>query len=190
MNNNNDSGILIFVGGVIAVCAIFAVVIKALQHVFAEIGRLLEAFAFMATGFIHAVWAVTQIVGLIAIAVFVVAASVYFTYKYVKMVKRGTEIVEEVQLRMNSLYYQVQRDNKILKDDLERQVEFLEARLDKALKAPEAAPPAQVPLLEPPTNKDDCAAAADNDQSAQETTGNNENTIAPKQIASSVLNSY
>ena len=101
MSQDNSGNM--FAGGVVVVVVVVGLCMKALHALFIEMGKTFDAFGNMAYSFFAMAWQGILMLSLIAIGAACVVGAIYFTYKYYMMVKRGTEIVKEVDAKMSDL---------------------------------------------------------------------------------------
>lgn len=97
--NNNDSGGLVFLGGAIGVAAIGAMALKALEQVFHQLSRTFDAFGHTVGSFFPMLFNILAVTGLVAGGILIVVAAFYFATRYIKLVRRATDIVARADLQ-------------------------------------------------------------------------------------------
>jgi len=101
-NDTEDNAGIMFIGGILAIVILGGVVLKALGELFNQLAVTLNSFAHMVVSFSVLVLAVLRVAGVVAIIGGVIVMSIYFTYKYVMMVKRGSELKKYVNERLDT----------------------------------------------------------------------------------------
>lgn len=148
MNDNNNG--TVFAGGIVIIILVIAFALKALEKIFIQLGQMFDAFTKMIGSFFMMTWQAVLMLGLMAIGIGLVYAAIYFSYKYYKMVKRGTELQADVERRLTDFADQV---NSILKDhhqDTRSKLQQMSQKLSEALDKPAVVPPTQAVLLNAP----------------------------------------
>src|SRR4051794_6169864 len=92
---DRNGGAIMAIGGVITVVIVGMWAMKFVQALFLQLSKTADAFAVMVTSVAGALWALAQVTMLGSLIIGSVIAAVYFTYKYILMVKRGTELQRE-----------------------------------------------------------------------------------------------
>lgn len=137
--DRNDSGALYAGGGVVIVVVLVAC-LKTIKALFIELGKTFDALALMAQSLIALLYQFAIDIGLIACAV----AAIYFTYRYVKMVKQATALREEVDRKLSQFDFDFRSTLESSLSECQKsvsaQVLRMEYQLREALKEPEVAP--------------------------------------------------
>jgi predicted membrane protein len=145
---DRDSGLILAIGGMASVVILGLWALKFLRSLFKELTKTFDAFGTLAASSFsmlgNALVAALLIAGIIA----TVVAAVYFTYKYIMMVKRATEIRESVESSLNKTKWEMTEAFHGFRSEVEREIDRMNRELTEALKEPEP-----VPLL--PTAKAD-----------------------------------
>ncbi len=168
MNDNNNKGNL-FAGGIILVVVVIGLLLKAIEKIMIQVSLTADAVGLAAQSFLMMALKIGLVLSLIGIGIGAVYATIYFSYRYYKMVKRATDLQAEVDRRLIDFSNQV---NSILKDfrndtkfDLNQMSRKLSEALDKPKIAPEIPPETAVVASSEPLD----ALTAPNDQNqAQE----------------------
>lgn len=147
MEDRNGAGIMA-IGGLVTVVILGMWVMKFIQEMFIQLGKTFDAFAAMVTSVIGSLWALTQVVLLGSLILGSVAAAIYFTYRYVLMVKRGTAIQENVTSQLHDFSYALDDKLQKFQSKVESRLTSMSHTLQEALKEPEAAPAAAEPNKE------------------------------------------
>ena len=140
MNNDNDGGSTWFLGLVLFGFFIW-MLSKIATVVFIEIGKMFAAIGSMATSFFGMAWAITQLAGIVGLGVLLV----YAVYKFIRLVKNSTAIMEQFEHRAKEFFARLQLEHDKTERHLNRMVYQMREELHDALKEPEAAPPEQAP---------------------------------------------
>lgn len=138
MNNNNDGGSTWFLGLILFGFFIW-MLSKIATVVFIEIGRMFAAIGSMATSFFAMAWTITQLAGIVGLGVLLV----YAVYKFIRLVKNSTAIMEQFERRAEEFFARLQSEHDKTERQLNRMVYQMREELNDALKEPEAAPPVQ-----------------------------------------------
>lgn len=142
MSHNDNSGTLYFGGAVVAIIML-GFLIKILKSILLELSSLFTAFGKMAASFISMAWQLALIAGLIALAGFAIYAAWYFSLKYYRMVKQGTELREQVEARLSDTEYRLEESYSEFRRQVRLEVQQLKLELEQALKKSEVAPSAE-----------------------------------------------
>lgn len=134
MNDSNDGSIMFF-GGAIAVIAIGALCLKFIKAFFLELSRTFNAFGKMATSFAGTLWGVAQVAFFAALIVGAIVAAIYFTYKYIQMVRRATDVQNTVRESIDHYQYKMQEAMREFRGSTDRRIQLMENELHKALSA-------------------------------------------------------
>lgn len=134
MNDSNDGSIM-FLGGAIAVIAIGALCLKFLRSLFLELTRTFDAFGKMATSFAGTLWGVAQVAFFAALIVGAIVAAIYFTYKYIQMVRRATDVQNTIRESIDHYQYKMQEAMREFRVSTDRRIQLMEYELRKALSA-------------------------------------------------------
>lgn len=134
--NHDDGGSRIFLG-----LFFFGFVVWMLSKIatdaFHALARMFHAIGDATLGFLEMLWALVQFAGILGFGVLLI----YAVYKFVRLVKRGTEIMESVELRLAEFQEQLKTDNKGFQSRVAEVVNRMNERLEEALREPEAASP-------------------------------------------------
>ena len=140
MNSDNDNGPLMMFGALILIAFLVSFLAKVLTSIFHQIGLMFVEIGTMAGNLAGMLWGVAQVVFWITAIGASVTTAVYFTYKYVLMVKRGTEIIAEFDHKSKELSGILLGDQRLLESRITREIERLRDELSAALSQPEVAP--------------------------------------------------
>ena len=150
MQGNDSSGPM--AGAVLGLIVLYFIV-KAMKKVFIEVGHMFDAFGDFLRSFVLGLWHFAEVAFFVSLGLGSVAVAIYFTHKYVRMVKRATEIQKGVRMDLDDCKTTVRSEVGALsegvartQDQLNRQIRLLEMRLEEALKAPEVKPEPQKPV--------------------------------------------
>jgi hypothetical protein len=135
----NDSG-LMFAGGAVVIIIVFAACLKALKALFIELTQVADAFSKLMASFLMGLWSFAQMAFLVGLGVGSVIAAVYFTYRYVKMVREGTALREQMRLKVSEMEAKFDSDFAAFENHVRGQVQKLEERLSEALRKPDVVP--------------------------------------------------
>jgi hypothetical protein len=131
MNDDNHS--TMFFGGIIVVIVIGMVCLKAIKALFLEMGRTFDAFGIMASSFLGALWGAAQMAFLGALILGSVAAGIYFTYRYIQMVRQATDIQRAVGNSIDHFQYKMAEELQEFRTDMNRRIKTVEFELHQAL---------------------------------------------------------
>lgn len=131
MKDDNHSSI--FFGGIFAVIAIVVICLKAIEALFIEMGRTFYAFEIMAKSFVGAMWGAAQIAFFGALILSSIAAGIYFTYRYVQMVRNATEIQRTVDVAIHHFQNQMEESLHEFRSHISYRMEAVEHELQQAL---------------------------------------------------------
>lgn len=134
--NNDQAGSAIFLGLILFGFFLW-MLSKIATKVFIELGHLFNAIGNAATSFFGMLWVLVQFAGILGLGILLV----YAVYKFVLLVKNGTEIMKQAERRLNEFHEQVSAENKSFQSRVSSKVWELHKRLEEALKEPEVAPP-------------------------------------------------
>jgi hypothetical protein len=137
---DRNGGAIIAIGGVITVVVLAMWAMRFIHKLFLQIAKTADAFAAMVSSVAGSLWALAQIAFLVSLAVGCVVAAVYFTYKYILMVKRGTELQATVARQLDELQYSVSKQLQSFQSEVENRVEAMHRVLNEALKEPDLVP--------------------------------------------------
>jgi hypothetical protein len=137
---DRNGGAIMAIGGVITVVIIAMWAMKFVQAMFIQLGKTCDAFAVMVTSVVGSLWALAQVAMLGSLIVGSVVAAAYFTYKYILMVKRGTELQKAVASQISELRHTVSEQLHDFRTDIENKVNGMRMDLNEALKEPDAVP--------------------------------------------------
>lgn len=137
---DRNGGAIMAIGGVLSIVILGAWVASIIKGVFIELGKTLDAFGVMMHSFVGFLWAMAQVAFLASLIVASVVAAIYFTYKYILMVKRATAIQQNVSAQLNSHGYELSEKLQAFEARVEGRLNYMGRALDEALKEPEAAP--------------------------------------------------
>lgn len=140
-NNNNTN---VFAGGIILVIVVIGLAMKAIEKLMIQISLTADAVGMAAQSFTMMALKIGLVLGLVAIGLACIYATIYFTYRYYKLVKRATDLQAEVDRRLTDFSNQV---NSILKDfrnDTKFDLNQMSRKLSEALDKPKIAP--EIPL--------------------------------------------
>lgn len=135
-----DDSSTMFAGGIIVVIIVIMACLKAIQKIFIQMGQTFDAFGKMTGSFLYMAWEVILAIGLISLGIGCVFAAGYFSYKYYLMVRRGTEIKESVDARIQEFEEQMNTSIEELHRANEGRLRGMELKLHKALDKPALVP--------------------------------------------------
>lgn len=141
---DRNGGAILAIGGVLTVVFLGIWALRFLRALFEELGKTFEAFGNMAASGLSMLGNAALVVALIAVIVGSIIAAVYFTYKYVMLVRRATDIQEMVNRRLYESAHEVQESFRQFRVEVNGQIRYLDRQLTEALKEPDP-----VPLLQP-----------------------------------------
>ena len=137
---DRSGGAVLAIGGVITVVILGMWAMKFIRALFLQITKTADAFAAMVTSVVGSLWALAQIAFLGSLAVGCVVAAVYFTYKYILMVKRGTELQAAVSRQMGEFRNSLTEQLHGFQSEVEARVDGIRRALNEALKEPDPVP--------------------------------------------------
>ena len=145
-SNNNDSGTM-FAGGIIVVIIVIMFSLKAIEKIMVQLSKTFNAFGSAMASFGQMAFNVLLVLVLIAVAVGCIYAAVYFTYRYYKMVKAGTDLKQLLDERFFDLDQKLFSELRAKQSDFDDRIRLMEKKLKAALDRPELTPPTKVPTL-------------------------------------------
>ncbi len=101
MSEKEDSGVFLFIGGGVVLIGLSVMVLKAIQAFFDELTKSIRAFENTVVSFVPMLLHILEVVGLVSAIIAAAVGGVYFTYKYIRLVKRATELREYVECELN-----------------------------------------------------------------------------------------
>lgn len=186
MSHHDDHNGTWYFGGAVVAVLMLGFLVKILKALFMELALVFSAIAKMAASFITMAWYVAQVLGLISIAVLVIYATWYFSLKYYRMVKRGTELKEYVEARLLEAESKLTESLSEFKRQTRFEIQQMQSELDQALKKSEVTPqPLNTEVVpQTPNHEDNCLAAANSDSL------NNEMTIQEPTRPTDIANPF
>ncbi len=137
MNDNKDS---MFAGGIIIIVVVGALALKAIEKIFIQLGQVFDAMTNAAASFFMMAWHLVLALGLIAVGIGCVYAAVYFTNKYYLMVKRGTDLQQQVNRKLQEVTAELNSAVSQLREDTRYDLRLMAKKLSDALDKPEIVP--------------------------------------------------
>lgn len=165
-SNNNDSGTM-FAGGIIVVIIVIMFSLKAIEKIMVQLSKTFNAFGSAMASFGQMAFNVLLVLALLAAAIGCVYAAVYFTYRYYKMVKAGTDLKQLLDERFFDLDQKLFSELRAKQSDFDYRIRLMEKKLKSALDRPELTPPAKVQLPTTPAAADLNVAAKTTDSLAE-----------------------
>ncbi len=147
MNNDNNNNAAMYGGGILVFIIIIAVVLESLEKLFIQIGRTFDAMTGMLGSVFMMLFTTLIMLGLIAVAAGLIFAAIYFSYKYYKMVKRGTDLKAYLDYTIGEFTNQVNIQIEEIKSDTKDSLNHMDRKLSHALDKPAVAPMPDIPLL-------------------------------------------
>lgn len=164
--DRNDSGGVMFAGGAVVLIVVLVACLKVIKEFFIAMGKTFDALALMLQSLVGLFIHLAIDAALLGAAI----GAIYFTYRYVRMVRRGTDLKREVDLKMMEFESLLDSKFSAFTERTDARVRYLERELYEALKEPEVAPPppaiatATIQLPAPPASiivAEDAAASTD-----------------------------
>lgn len=175
MSHNDDHNGTLYFGGAVVAVLMLGFLVKIIKALFIELALVFTAIGKMAAAFITMAWYVTQVIGLLALAVLAIYAAWYFSLKYYRMVKRGTELKEFIETRLLESESKLEESLTEFKRQTRFEIQQMRSELDLALKKAEVTPqPLSTEVIQQTPNKDDnsltVADSINNEMTIQEPT--------------------
>lgn len=142
-SNNNDSGTM-FAGGIIVVIIVIMFSLKAIEKIMVQLSKTFNAFGSAMASFGQMAFNVLLVLALLAAAIGCVYAAVYFTYRYYKMVKAGTDLKQLLAERFFDLDQKLFLELRAKQSDFDYRIRLMEKKLKSALDRPELTPPGKL----------------------------------------------
>lgn len=185
MSHHDDHNGTWYFGGAVVAVLMLGFLVKILKALFIELTLMFSAIGKMAASFITMAWYVAQVAGLISIAVLVIYAAWYFSLKYHRMVKRGTELKEYVEARLLEAESKLEESLSEFKQQSYFELQQMRSELDLALKKSEVIPqPLSTEANQHFDQEDNCLAATNSDSL------NNEMTIQEPTRPTDITNPF
>lgn len=186
MSHHDDHNGTWYFGGAVVAVLMLGFLVKILKALFMELALVFSAIAKMAASFITMAWYIAQVVGLLALAVLVIYAAWYFSLKYYRMVKRGTELKEYVEARLLEAESKLEESLSEFKRQAHFEIQQMQSELDQALKKSKVTPQplSTEAIQQTPNQEDNGLAVADSDSL------NNEMTIQEPTRPTDITNPF
>jgi len=143
VNSNNDdssfAGVSLF-GGAILVVAIGGIFLRHLEAMFEQVQKTFAAFGVMAHSAFGMLWWAGLVILTVAGIITAVVCAVYFAAKYIKLVRKATELQEAFATKTAELEASVKQSRTQIIDEVRSSIAWMNSRLEEALKEPEVAP--------------------------------------------------
>lgn len=186
MSHNDDHNGTLYFGGAVVAVLMLGFLVKIIKALFMELALVFTAIGKMASAFITMAWYVAQVAGLLALAVLAIYAAWYFSLKYYRMVKRGTELKEYVETRLLESESTLEASLSEFKKQTRFELQQMRSELDQALKKSEVTPqPLSTEVIQQTPNQEDNDLAATNSDSL-----NNEMTIQEPTRPTDIANPF
>ncbi len=186
MSHNDDHNGTWYFGGAVVAVLMLGFLVKILNALFMELALVFTAIGKMAAAFITMAWYVTQVIGLLALAVLAIYTAWYFSLKYYRMVKRGTELKEHVENRLLESESKLEESLAEFKRQTRFEIQQMQSELDLALKKSEVTPqPLSTEVIQQTPNQEDNCLTATNSDSL-----NNEMTIQEPTRPTDIANPF
>ncbi len=91
----------LMIGALFTIVILFSVLIKAIEAFFTQAAATFTAFGVMAASFVGMLIGIAKFTFWIAAIGASVAAAIYFSYRYFRMVRRATDLIQEFEARSN-----------------------------------------------------------------------------------------
>lgn len=140
MSHNDDRNGTLYFGGAVVAVLILGFLVKITKALFMELALVFTAIGKMASAFITMAWYVAQVAGLLALAVLAIYTAWYFSLKYYRMVKRGTELREYIETRLSENECILESSLAEFKKQTRFEIQQMRSELDQALKKSEVVP--------------------------------------------------
>jgi hypothetical protein len=137
---DRNGGAIIAIGGLLTIVFLGIWVLRFLRGLFIELGKTFDAFGNMAASGLSMLGNVALAAFLIALIIGSVVAAVYFTYKYIMIVKRATEIKELVERRLHESACELDAAFQEFRSEVSGQIRRMDLQLTEALKEPDPVP--------------------------------------------------
>ena len=135
---SDDGGPILLFGGVAVVIAMGSIAFKAMERFFNQLSNTIDAFGKVVSSFFPMLLNVLEIVGLVAVIILVAVAGVYFTVRYVRMVRRATAIQAYVDEALNrsqdQFFTKIEKEVVSKIDRLTQRTQVIEFQIAKLLK--------------------------------------------------------
>lgn len=187
MSHTDDNNVTYFAGGVVVFIIIMSFTTKILKYVSNELAELFNAFGKMATNFISMAWQIAIVLGVLSLGVASIWAAWYFSRQYYLMIKHGTAIKEQIELRFKELKAEMDSDFSDLSFKARREIASMRDELDDALKITEVVPVsastvAPVQLTSDQSDEDANNDTDENDFDSYDQIDEDQNTISQPQV--------
>ena len=190
MSNDNDSGGIAAIGGVLAVVVLFGVLMKILHGVFIQLTKTFNAFTGVVSSFFGSLWSIAEMTILCSLIVGSVIAAIYFTYKYILLVKRAAEVQKAVTEQLANLKYEIGDAQRDFEERVEIKLNSLSHNLNEALKKPEVLPTSEI-LAESSEESQTSDASSEQKETADSLEQNAQSTeLGTDADLSAVINPY
>lgn len=140
---DRNGGAILAIGAVLTVVLLGMWALKFLQKLFMQLGRTFDAFGTMAASGLSMLGNVLLDVLLVAAIIGTVVAAVYFTYRYVMLVRRATDLQEMVDRRLYQSEYNLNQALTEFRRHVGANIDRMNRVLVEALKEPEPVPELQ-----------------------------------------------
>lgn len=138
--HDDDNKIVMFFGAAFTAIVIGGFILSSMKNLFIELKKTFDAFGDLVGSTFFMMWNVAQFVLLLGLIVGGIVVSVYFTYKYVQMLKGATALKKEMAESLHD--FKVDVDHRLESEikRLNQSLRQLNDRLTDALEKPEIAP--------------------------------------------------
>lgn len=140
MNQNTDNSGSYYAGGILTVIVVAALLTKVLKYVVLEISAVFKALEIAASNFIAMAWQIGIVLSALSVGAASIWAAWYFSVRYYQMIKQGTAIKEQMELRFKELKTEIDMHHSDLSFETSREILQLRQELDKALKTADVTP--------------------------------------------------
>lgn len=142
MSDRNGGEIAGFgmIAGVVLVCWVGSIVVKAANKLFDEIGRAMDALGEMILSLVGMLLAIAKVLLIVGLTAAAIALVVYLTHKYLMMIKRGTEIKREVDRKLETFEAGIENSMTDFKAKIGNHLVRMDRQLAEALAEPSPVP--------------------------------------------------